>query len=176
MKLFKSPVFATILTIVVVFASILINTNVKFGRKCEAVTDQFFDGSASIASRLETVSSDAASLVAVAERYDVDASQVKSYASALRGSLQSENVYMTRLAYSELSSSLTALTGQLANTELSAADKEDVERCTSSIADAQSAINASSYNETVRSFQRRYDHFPTNVLADMAGVDMPQTF
>ena len=176
MKLFKSPVFATILTIVVVFASILLNTNVKFGRKCEAVTDQFFNGSASIASRLESLSTDAASLAAVAERCDVDAALVQSYNSALRGALQSENVYLTRLAYSSLSSSLTALTGQLANTELSAADKEEVERCTASIADAQSAISAADYNETVRAFQRRYDHFPTNVLADMAGVDMPQTF
>ena len=176
MKLFKSPVFATILTIVVVFASILLNTNIKLGRKCDAVTNRFFDGPASIAGRLDAISGDAASLIAIAERYDVDAAMAQSYHSALRGSLQSENVYLTRLAYSSLSSSLTALSGQLANTALSAADKEEVERCTASIADAQSAISAADYNETVRAFQRRYDHFPTNVLADMAGVDMPQTF
>ena len=183
MKLFKNPVFAVFLAIVVVFASTLINTNVKFGRKCRAVRDQFFAASVtrgtpelSIASALETICTEAEALSVVAESSGTDAESVRNEVSDLRRSLQLENFYGIRSSYAALRSALTTLLGQLAQVDLDAQNAQTVSRCTASISDAQNAIAASGYNDTVRSFLRRYDHLPTNLLARLAGVDYPETF
>ena len=183
MKLFRNPVFAVFLALVVVIASTLINTNVKFGRKCRAVSDQFYSGAVtrgaqdvSIASALESICNDAEALCVVAEGCGTNADSVRSEVQSLRSSMQFESMYLIRTAYSSLRSSLTTMLGQLAQKELSEQDADTVSRCTASVAQAQDSISASPYNETVRAFLRRYDHFPTNVLAELAGVEMPESF
>ena len=182
MKLFKNPVFAVLLTILVVIFSTVINTDVKFGRKCRAVTDQFYAGVTrsasedSIASSLEAICVDAESLAVVADSCGADAGAVRADVDSLRRNLQIQNMYLIRSSYADLRSSLTTLLGQLAQASLDAKNAEIVSQCTGSISDAQSAIAASGYNDTVRSFLRRYDHFPTNVLATLAGVDYPEAF
>ena len=183
MKLFKKPVFAVFLAIVVVFASTLINTNVKFGRKCRAVSDQFFAPTVtrgtpeiSIAEALEVICTEAETLAVVADRCEADASAVRNDVSNLRRSIQIENFYGIRSSYAALRSALTTLLGQLTQADLDKQNAETVTQCTASLSDAQNAIAASGYNDTVRSFLRRYDHFPTDLLAKLAGVDMPETF
>ncbi len=183
MKLFKNPVFAVLLTMVVVLSSIIINTNVKFGRKCREVTDQFYGSSIvrgtpeiAIADALELICTDAESLAVVADSCGVDADEVRDDVSDLRRSIQQEFFYGIRSSYADLRSSLTTLLGQLAQADLDAKSAETVSQCSASISDAQSAIAASGYNDTVRAFLRRYDHFPTNVLATLAGVDYPEAF
>ena len=183
MKLFKKPVFAVFLAIVVVIASTLINTNVKFGRKCRAVTDQFYGGTVSrgtpeisIAEALEVICTEAESLAVVADSCGADASAIRNDVSDLRRSIQQEYFYGIRSSYAALRSALTTLLGQLTQADLDEQDKETVTQCTASLSDAQNAIAASGYNDTVRSFLRRYDHFPTNLLATLAGVDYPETF
>ena len=183
MKLFKNPVFAVALAVVVVIASTLINTNVKFGRKCRTVTDAFYGSSITrgtpelaIADALELICSDAESLAVVADSCGVDADKVRDDVSDLRRSIQQEFFYGIRESYAALRSALTTLLGQLAQVDLDEQNAETVSRCSSSISEAQNAIAASSYNDTVRAFLRRYDHFPTNVLAALAGVDYPDTF
>jgi len=183
MKLFKNPVFAVALAFVVVIASTLINTNVKFGRKCRDITDQFYGSTVSrsapevsIAEALENICTDAESLSVVADSCGVDAEEVRNDVSDLRRSIQQEFFFGIRSSYADLRSSLTTLLGQLAQADLEAKSAETVSQCSASISDAQSAIAASGYNDTVRAFLRRYDHFPTNVLATLAGVDYPETF
>ena len=183
MKLFKNPVFAVALAIVVVIASTLINTNVKFGRKCRTVTDAFYGSSITrgtpelaIADALELICTDAESLAVVADSCGTDAKAVRENVNSLRHSLQFQNMFLIRSSYADLRSSLTTMIGQLAQADLDANNAETVSRCSSSISEAQDAIAASGYNDTVRAFLRRYDHFPTNLLARLAGVRMPETF
>lgn len=183
MKLFKNPFFAVALTVFVVLSSILINTNVGFGRKCRAVTDTFYGSTVSrsapevsIADALESICTEAESLAVVADSCGVDAEDVRNDVFNLRRSIQTEFFYGIRSSYAALRSGLTTLLGQLAQADLDAQNAETVSQCTAAISDAQSAIAASGYNDTVRAFLRRYDHFPTNVLADLAGVDYPETF
>ena len=183
MKLFKNPVFAVFLTVALVIASTLINTNVKFGRKCRAVTDQFYTGTVtrgtqdvSIASALESICGDAEALCVVAEGCGVDAVSVRDEVSSLRSSLQFENMFLIRSSYSDLRSSLTTMLGQLAQGKLDEQSAKTVTDCTASIASAEENISSSAYNETVRVFLRRYDHFPTSLLASLAGVEMPEVF
>ena len=43
-------------------------------------------------------------------------------------------------------------------------------------AEAKAAIDASEYHNTVRTFLKRYDRFPTSGLASLVGLKMPQVF
>ena len=185
MKLLKNPVFAVCLAIVVVISSTLINTNVKFGRKCSAVSDLFYEGVttkgytlASVASHLENICGYADGLVTIARNYGIDTDEVERDNELLKSSLKysGRNMYYIRTSYGMLCTSLTALVDSLERAELSERDASGVAQYKSSITGAQSAIGESGYNEAVREFLRKYDHFPTNVLAELANVDMPETF
>ena len=44
-KLFESPAFALLLAVIVVIGSTLLNTRIKFGRKCDAMCDEFYEQS-----------------------------------------------------------------------------------------------------------------------------------
>ena len=183
MKLFKNRVFAVFLAVLVVIASTLINTDVKFGRKCSEVTGQFYadltrSGSPdSISGQLVNILSDSESLSTLAARYGADTKALdeanSQLSSRLTGKLGASYVYVS---YNKLCSALTSLMGQLANSPLSEQDSAEVTRCADSIAEAQNLITMSDYNSVVRSFLHRYDRFPTNLLAKLAGVDMPETF
>ncbi len=185
MKLFKNPVFALILTFVVVIASTLINTNIKFGRKCSEVRDLFYEGVTAdgytqtpIAAHLENIASYADGLCTIARNYDIDTTEIEESNDFLKWSLQYNDTDASYIHsnYMQLSSDLNTLIDRLERAELSERDASGVEQYKTSIAGAVSAVAESGYNDTVRSFLRRYDHFPTNVLADMAGVEMPETF
>jgi hypothetical protein len=183
MKLFQNRFVAILLAVLVVISSTLINTNIKFGRKCKEVSNQFYGASVSrgapevsIAEALEVICTEAESLSVVADSCGADASDVRNDVSNLRRSIQQEYFYGIRSSYAALRSALTTLLGQLAQADLDEQNTKTVTQCTASLSDAQTAIAASGYNDTVRSFLRRYDHFPTNLLASLSGVDMPETF
>lgn len=185
MKLFKKPAFALFLTVIVVIASTLINTNIKFGRKCSEVSDLFYEGVTAngytqtpIATHLENIAGYADGLCTIARNYDIDTASVEDSSSFLKWSLQYNDTDTGYIHsnYTQLSSELATLVDRLERTELSDRDASGVEQYKTSISGAQSAIGESGYNDAVRSFLRRYDHFPTDVLAEMAGVEMPETF
>ena len=183
MKLFKNRFFALLLAVVVVIASTLINTDVKFGRECSKVTEQFYADTsrsaapASISRELVNILSDSESLSALASRYGADTKALDDANAQLRERLTAKRgaseVYVS---YNKLCAALTSLMGQLPNSTLSEQDSAEVTRCADSIAEAQNAITMSDYNSVVRAFQHRYDRFPTSLLARLAGVDMPETF
>ena len=183
MKLLKNPVFAVFLAIVVVISSTLINTNVKLGRKCRAVSDLFYEGVTaagytrpSIASHLENISGFADGLAAIAHNNGVDAAEVEQDVDMLRGSVSSGDMFLIRSNYSSLLSALTKLVDALERASLDERDASGVEQYKSSLAGAQSAIGESGYNEAVRDFLRRYDRFPSRQLGAAARVHMPETF
>ena len=151
MKLLKSPVFAVLLAIVVVIVSMVINTNIKFGRKCDAVRDLFYEG---VTTRGYTQT---------------------PIATHLSNSSWSDISYI-HSEYNRLISSLNDLIDRLERAELSERDASGVEQYKSSVTGVQSAIGEAGYNEAVREFLRRYNHFPTNYLALLADVDLPEVF
>ena len=179
MKLFQNRVFAVFLAVLVVIGSTILNTDVKFGRKCSEVSGQFTRGGspASISGQLVNILSDSESLSALAARYGADTKTLDEANSQLRSRLTAKlGASYVYVSYNKLCSALTSLMGQLANSPLSEQDSAEVTRCADSIAEAQNAITMSDYNSVVRSFLHRYDRFPTNALAKLAGVDMPETF
>ena len=186
MKVFKNPVFAVLLAIVVVIASTLINVNVKFGRKCDAVSDLFYEGvptrgytQSAIASDLENISAYADGLVTIARNYDIDSSAVGLANDRLKSSVQyshSSSMRDIHSNYADLCTAVSSLIDSLERAELSERDASGVSQYRSSLVGAQSAIGESGYNDAVREFLRKYDHFPTDVLAALAGLNMPETF
>lgn len=185
MKLFKKPAFALFLTVIVVIASTLINTNIKFGRKCSEVSDLFYEGVTAngytqtpIAAHLENIIGYADGLCTIARNYSMETGEVEDCNDYLKWSLQYSDTDASYIHsnYTELCSALNTLIDQLERAELSERDASGVDQYKTSISGAQSAIGESGYNDAVRSFLRRYDHFPTDMLAAMAGVEMPETF
>ena len=185
MKLFKNPVFAVVLAVVVVIASTLINTNIKFGRRCSAVSDMFYEGVAikgytqtPIATHLENIAAYADGLCTIARNYGLDTAETESVSQYLRWSLEGSysSISYVHSNYTELNSALSALIDSLERADLSERDASGVAQYKSSIEGAQSAIGESGYNEVVRGFLRQYRHFPTELLAALAGVDYPELF
>lgn len=183
MKLFTNRVFAVFLAIAVVVASTIINTDVKFGRECSKATGQFYADTSrsaapgSISEELVSILSDAESLSTLASRYGADTKALDEANAQLRGRLTGKlGASYVYVSYNKLCAALTSLMGQLANSALSEQDSAEVTRCADSIAEAQNLITMSNYNSVVRTFLHRYDRFPTNLLARLAGVDMPETF
>ena len=78
--------------------------------------------------------------------------------------------------YEDLLSALKPLEEQLSLTELSDRDADGFDQYSSTISGAQSVIENSGYNESVRAFYRDVVHFPADFLADLVGVDLPELF
>ena len=177
MKLFKNPVVAVLLALVLILGSTLLNVHWKFGGLCREVTDGLYaeDG---IAAQLETIRVDAAAIASVAERNGIDAKALRNAADDLQSVLSrgsSGAGYLFR-CYDKLRVELISMEQKLLAVALNETDANTISGCLERIRSAYSAISSASYNDTVRSFLSRYDHFPTHFLARLAGVDMPEVF
>ena len=176
MKLLKKPLVAWIVCIALVLVATLVNTNVKFGRLCASVTGEFY-GTDGIAQQLSELRADAEALANVSEGHGVDVKELRSASYYLQLGIQ--NQYGAAELYQDydlLRTELTAVQQKLVGISMSAADQQTVSDCLASITEAQRAIAASDYDEQVRDFLRRYDRFPTRLLARLAGVELPEAF
>ena len=185
MRFFKNPVVAVLLSAVIILASTLGSVKVKFGAKVQEVNDVFLDGmeyngerQASIASHLRTINHYAGDLLAMAERYDVNAEDVEEASEWLRLGLQysADDASYMYYEYDELSKALDSLGNRLSAADISQTDRESMDQIYADIADEKAQIHASGYNDTVRAFYKKYAHFPTDMLASLAGVYMPGYF
>ena len=186
MSFFKKRGIAFLLTVCVVIAATLVSVNVKLSKKCQSVTDGFYDGvefngytQKSIASHLKNITAYADGLVTIANNYDIDTADVENASDLLKSALaysQQNRISNLYREYQSLLKAVNAMEDQLARADLDARDASGVEQYISSITGAQSAIESAGYNESVREFMRSYDRFPTNILGTLAGVEMPECF
>ena len=185
MSFFKKPGIAVFLTVIIVIASTLLSVNVKLGKKCQTITDGFYDGvefngytQKSIASHLKNINAYADGLVTIAKNYDIDTTDLEDASEWLKLALNYSHGYASYIysEYQGLIKAVTTLEDQLSRVELSERDASGVAQYTSSITGAQSAIESAGYNESVRELLRSYDRVPTDMLAAMAVVSMPEYF
>ena len=183
-KLLSSPFVALLIAVIVVIASVLINTKVRFGPICEQVNAGFDFGvgnESAIASELKTLCNAAEKLTILARQNDVaveDAEELESSVEELRLHLSSERRPL-RTMYADYESILRgcfALESALGRLSLTETDAESLSAAQHDAAAAKAAIDESSYNDIVRSFQKRYKHFPTVQLAELTGIRMPELF
>ncbi len=189
MNFFRRRGVAVALSAVLVLASTLLSVNVKFGRLARDVTDSFYTQSTAVSdggvyrsagSHLNNLCAYADGLITIADNYGLDTEEVDwdSECLKLAQSYSDEEISYVYYCYSDLCSSLDKLIDQLHRVELSERDASGLAQYESSVNGARAAIETagSAYNDSVRAFRRSYDRFPTDFLADLAGVEMPEYF
>lgn len=183
MKLFKNPFVAVLLSLLMVISSTLISTNIKLGRRCEKISDGFYEGviyngskQKSISSNIKTVCGSADELAELAKSYDLDSDNLKEAAKLLRSELSTGNISDIYSRYFLLLTSFNKLSRSLSELSLSESDALVLEQNTLSFTDACRSIDESGYNQSVREFYREELRFPADILGRIAGVELPQLF
>ena len=177
MKFFRNRVVAILLCLIVVAGATLLNTRWKFGGLCREMTNSFY-ADEEIGRQLETLQAESLVLAALAESNGIDASALTAAASELESCLHDTSGSVSRVyeAYVRLNTALSGAEQKLLGKALSESDAEVASLTLARIHTAQTRIASSSYNDQVQDFRKRYDRFPTRLLANLAGVEMPEVF
>ena len=177
-KLFSNPSFALVLTLVLMIASVLLNTRVKLGKQCETLCERFY-GDSTISASLVSLCDASEQLARLGERYQVDeADDTLETTRSVRELLQERSYDAEEIYdhYYDLLKSVFSLEGTLARTALSEEDAGAFVSAQHTAAEAKAMIDNSSYSELVRIFLNRNRRFPTPQLASLSGVHMPELF
>ena len=180
-KLFRRRWFALLLCVVGVVASTLLNTRVGLGGKSDDVIDRFYDSSLGencISTQLGNLYKATTGLTSIAGHYNLVSSAANRASEQLESTLKSSygKAGVLYADYKTLLAAADELIARLDAASLSKRDSENLELYSTTIADAQSAIEGSDYNELVRDFLRENSRFPAGGFAAFAGVRMPELF
>ena len=183
MNFLKKPFVAVFLSALIICGSTLLSADIKLGRECQNITDGFYEGVVyenyqhkSIASQIRNICGAADGMVTIANNYDIDTDAVRAATDEMKNALTYGSVSYLHYLYEDLLQALKPLEDQLSRAELSDRDAEGFAQYSSTISGAQSVIENSGYNESVRAFLRDEIHFPADFFAELAGVELPERF
>jgi len=185
MKLFKNPVFAVLIAIIIIFSSTVVSVNLKLGNKCQEIIDGFYDGVTyngkhydSIADQLSKIVVAVEDIISVSENYGVNTVSAEEAIENLKLSVRYSGEFASYIyyCYEETLDCSNALLSLLYSMEINERDIKKLDASISTISDAQSLIGSSKYNETVREFLRDEIKFPADIMASIAGVTLPEYF
>ena len=183
MNFLKKPFVAVLLSALIICGSTLLSADIKLGRECQNITDGFYEGVVyenyqhkSIASQIRNICGAADGMVTIANNYDIDTDAVRAATDEMKNALTYGSVSYLHYLYEDLLQALKPLEDQLSRAELSDRDAEGFAQYSSTISGAQSVIENSGYNESVRAFLRDEIHFPADFFAELAGLELPELF
>ena len=183
MNFLKKPFVAVLLSALIICGSTLLSADIKLGRECQNITDGFYEGVVyenyqhkSIASQIRNICGAADGMVTIANNYDIDTDAVRAATDEMKNALTYGSVSYLHYLYDDLLQAVKPLEDQLSRAELSDRDAEGFAQYSSTISGAQSVIENSGYNESVRAFLRDEIHFPADFFAELAGVELPELF
>ncbi len=185
MKFLKKPFVAVLLTVLIVLCSTAISINTKLNNKCESIIDVFYEGGMqqgfivdSTYGNLCNMYELAAEIVLVADNYGVDTWELSSSINALKEALNFKNDDMSEIYsdYSEFYSSLRTVEMELSNIQLSQRHMEYMNSASEQLSYLKSCVDNSNYNESVRTFYKKFGRFPVNAFADIFSIDYPEYF
>ena len=183
MNFLKKPFVAVLLSALIICSSTLLSADIKLGRECQNITDGFYEGVVyenyqhkSIASQIRNICGAADGMVTIANNYDIDTDAVRAATDEMKNALTYGSVSYLHYLYEDLLQALKPLEDQLSRAELSDRDAEGFAQYSSTLSGAQSVIENSGYNESVRAFLRDEIHFPADFFAELAGVELPELF
>ena len=183
MNFLKKPFGAVLLSALIICGSTLLSADIKLGRECQNITDGFYEGVVyenyqhkSIAGQIRNICGAADGMVTIANNYDIDTDAVRAATDEMKNALTYGSVSYLHYLYEDLLQALKPLEEQLSRAELSDRDAEGFAQYSSTISGAQSVIENSGYNESVRAFLRDEIHFPADFFAELAGVELPELF
>lgn len=185
MKLLKNPVIAVLLTVLIVLSSTIITTSVKLNNKCNAVIDEFYEGRLKQGIIYTSIYADICSMyelgsevALVADNYGVKTKDLVNSINELKNELSYRNTDISDI-YADFNwfySSLRAVEIELSNIGLSQRHIEYMSAVSQQIAQLKYSIDNSSYNESVRTFYKKFDRFPVNIFAELFDIDYPEYF
>ena len=191
-KILSSPVVALVITFVLVFASLALNTRIRLGGQCDEITAGLYageDGSPCIADGSRSLCTASEKMLTLAGQLGIDVDSLDSdgeYADEdpadllndIRNALRYEDGSARYLyyLYEALLSKDYAMETALARAALSEADAAAFLEAREEASQARAVVDNDSYNNTVRAFLKKYDRFPTSQIASFSGVSMPKLF
>ena len=183
MNFLKKPFVAVLLSALIICGSTLLSADIKLGKECQNITDGFYEGVVyenyqhkSIASQIRNICGAADGMVTIANNYDIDTDAVRAATDEMKNALTYGSVSYLHYLYEDLLQAVKPLEDQLSRAELSDRDAEGFAQYSSTISGAQSVIENSGYNESVRALLRDEIHFPADFFAELAGVELPELF
>ena len=181
MKFFKNPVVAVLLTALLVVGSTLISADAKLSRACTRVIDGFYDGvkrQPAAAQAIRALCDDAEQMVIIGDNYGIDTSPLAADTAALRQTVGFDNpdIAAVYAAFAPFYTKLKVLENDLVHTDLSERHKEQMAEYSADIAQCRAQIDSSGYNESVSSFLRKNDRFPTRQFANLFNISYPAYF
>ena len=185
MKLLKNPVIAVLLTVLIVLSSTIITTSVKLNNKCNAVIDEFYEGRLKQGIIYTSIYADICSMyelgsevALVADNYGVNTKDLVNSINELKNELSYRNTDISDIYadYSWFYGSLRAVEIELSSIGLSQRHMEYMTTVSQQIAQLKYSIDNSSYNESVRTFYKKFDRFPVNIFAELFDIDYPEYF
>ena len=181
MDFFKKPLAAAVIAVVLCSGILIFNTQYKLGNQISAVEDAFFtdvSGQRSIYSRLQEKLNAVNGVWTILSRYDQDAADDLYYErDYLSWACEEADISSMNYANQDLNEEFSRALRTLEVYELSEDEAADLASYVEAFNGAQKMIDENSYNSEVLDFIRNtYNKFPTEDLAEFAGVYPPETF
>lgn len=184
MKNLSKKIVAILVAVLIVLGSTLLSVKLNLSKEFDKVTEGFYSGALhngnkeqSLHSQLLIIGKEASNLAAIAERNGIDVAQFKDEAEYFSRDVitMQDDISYIYYCYQNLLEELMQVGQALTALSLSANDEAAAVGSLQRIMDAQTLIDGSGYNESVRQYIASLQ-FPTTFFADLAGVDLPEYF
>lgn len=188
MKFFRNRVVAIIITVIVVFVSVLSNTKTRLGDDIDDLSQKFFyttnyttasgTSTKSIYTSLSTKLSAANGLWTIVVNYDESiATQLSDARKALIWSYDLRDVEAMYEADQALITAFAMAEVALIDVRLSDSEEDAVNDYVLAFEGATNMISYNDYNSCIIEFyESTYSTFPTNILADLVGLEPPSLY
>lgn len=184
-KFFRNPFVAILLSGLIVLSSTAITSSVKLNNKCNDVVDGFYYGTRlngqlmkSIYYNLGDLLEISGEIALVADNYGIDTKELYGSATELKKSISYHNDDIESIydSYERLYSALFSVVMELSGTQLSQRHLEFMTSASDQVNAIKLSIDNSGYNESVRSFHKKFDRFPANIFSDIFDIEYPEYF
>ena len=182
MNILKNPVIAIFLCVLIVLSSTVISINVKLNKKCQEIVDSFYvaksNSSTSIYGDIVSMYELAEDIIVVADNYGIDTGKLTASISSLKNEVNFNNPEIDDIyeAYSAFYNELWDVELKLSEIQLSQRHMEYMNGAAKQVFELKTSIDNAEYNNTVRTFYKRFDRFPVNIFADIFDIDYPEYF
>jgi len=185
MKFFRQPLVALLLAAAMIGGGTVFSVRQHMDRECDAVTAAFYDGTVkdgisqkSIAACLQECNRIAGEICHLAEDHSLNTDDL-SFAREdmeLAFMYSPDAISYMHYCYEQLLEQIDASAAAIKAAGISAEERQLLEDCLRQLDVLQQEMDASAYNDQVRSYLWEQDRFPTNILAEVSGVSMPEFF
>ena len=185
MKFFKNPIIAILLAIAIILSSTAISVTVKLNSKCNEVIDGFYYGTRvsgqlmkSVYYNLNDLCELTPNVIAIADNYGISTKELSTKLRELREEISYHNKDIDSIyeEYDAFYSALFAVLLELSDTGLSERHLEYMASASEQISAIRLSIDNSGYNESVRSFYKKFNKFPVKIFAELFDIDYPEFF